>query len=271
LGYGGDMFFIAAKTFWFLLQPINLIGILLFIAVCAQLLRWRRLALASSIFAFLVVALSVWSSLGPVMLRPLEDRFARPDPAPQQVTGVIVLGGGLEGAINLVRGGYELNSGGDRFVEAAVLARRYPEARIVISGGNGSLVLEGEGDADTAPRLLEALGVDRGRLVLENQSRDTFENAVFTRRMVEPAEGETWLLVTSAFHMPRSMALFRKAGFDVVPWPVDYRTRGDEQPGLATDNALDSLSATTMALREWIGLTAYRLSGRIDQWFPGPN
>ncbi|HEV7415734.1 YdcF family protein [Tianweitania sediminis] len=265
------MFFVAAKLFWFLVQPINLIGIMLLIAVVAQVLRWRRLALTASIAGFLLVALSVWTSLGPVLLRPLEDRFTRPDPAPTEVAGVIVLGGGLEGAINLVRGGYELNSGGDRLVEAAVLARRYPDARIVVSGGNGSLVLEGEGDADTAPRLLQALGVDRQRLVLENRSRDTYENAVFSRQLVKPGNGEVWLLVTSAFHMPRSMALFRRAGFDVVPWPVDYRTRGDEQPGAATDNPLDSLSATTVALREWIGLLAYWLTGRIDTPLPSPT
>lgn len=265
------MFFLAAKIFWFLLQPINLIGILLLLTLVALIMRWRGLSLFATAVAFIVVALSVWSSLGPVMLRPLEDRFARPEPAPQTIAGIIMLGGGMEGAINLKRGGYELNAGGDRLVETAVLARRYPDARIVLSGGNGSLVLEGEGDADSAPRLLEGLGVARERLAIENKSRDTFENAVFSRELVQPHAGETWLLVTSAFHMPRSMALFRKAGFDVVPWPVDYRTRGDEVPGLATDNPLDSLSATTISLREWIGLFAYWLSGRIDSPLPSPD
>ncbi|MBS9720480.1 YdcF family protein [Tianweitania sp. BSSL-BM11] len=265
------MFFIAAKIFWFLLQPINLIGILLLTTLCALILRWQRFGLATASLAFVILALAVWSSIGPFALRFLEDRFSRPDPAPQTVAGIIMLGGGMEGAINLKRGGYELNSGGDRLVETAVLARRYPQARIVLSGGNGSLVTEGEGDADSAPRLLEGLGLPRDRLMLENKSRDTFENAIFSRDLVQPKKGETWLLVTSAFHMPRSMALFRKAGFDVVPWPVDYRTRGDEMPGLATDNPLDSLSATTVALREWIGLTAYWLTGRIDTPFPGPS
>ncbi len=263
------MFFIAAKIFWFLLQPINLVGILLLATVIALALHWLRTGLFTAGAGFLIVAISVWSSLGPVMLRPLEDRYERPDPAPETVAGIIMLGGGMEGSINLIRGGYELNAAADRMVETAVLARRYPDARVVLSGGNGSLVLEGEGDADSGPRLLEALGVSRDRLVLENRSRDTYENAVFSRDMVEPKDGETWLLVTSAFHMPRSMALFQKAGFTVVPWPVDYRTRGDERPGLATDNPIDSLTATTLSAREWIGLLAYWLTGRIDSPFPG--
>ena len=119
--------------------------------------------------------LSAWTSLGALMLNPLEERFQRP-PAPDNVAGIIVLGGGLEGAINLARGGYDINSGGDRFLEAAVLARRYPEAKIVVSGGIGTLVLEGEGDADTAPKLFAALGIPASRLILETESRNTHEN-----------------------------------------------------------------------------------------------
>ncbi|RUX98833.1 YdcF family protein, partial [Mesorhizobium sp. M7A.F.Ca.US.005.03.2.1] len=127
----------------------------------------------------------------------------------------------------------------------------------------------GEGDAATAPRLLTALGVAADRMILENKSRNTYENAVFTKELVTPKPGETWLLVTSAFHMPRAKALFDKAGFATVPWPVDYRTSGREGVGLFRDNPADSLQATTMAIREWIGLFAYWLSGRIDQPFPG--
>ena len=146
------------------------------------------------------------------MLNPLEERFQRP-PLPDKVAGIIVLGGGFEGAINLARGGYDMNSGGDRFLEAAVLARRYPQAKIVVSGGTGTLVLDGEGDADTAPKLFEALGIPASRLILEKESRNTYENVENIRKLVTPGEDETWLLVTSAFHMPRSMGLFRKAAF----------------------------------------------------------
>lgn len=258
------MFFALSKLFWIVVNPINLIGILIFLGIVAALAGWRRLGVIFSSCGFLLLALGAWTSTGALMLHPLEDRFSRPDPAPQTVAGVIVLGGGFEGSVNLARGGYELNASGDRFVEAAILARRYPEARIVITGGSGALLLEGEGDADAAPRLLTALGVEPERLVLENRSRNTHENALFTREMVEPRAGETWLLVTSAFHMPRSVGLFRKAGFDVTPWPADYRTAGNETPGLAQDNVFDSLQNLTVGIREWIGLLAYYLTGRID-------
>lgn len=265
------MFFYLSKAFWFFIQPLNLTIILLLAGAALGAMRLKRTGRAVSGAAVLLLVLCAWTSVGALMLNPLEERFARPAEMPARVDGVVVLGGGFEGAINLVRGGYDLNSGGDRFVEAAILARRFPDARVLVSGGTGTLVLEGEGDADTAPRLLTALGVDRTRLILENRSRNTYENAQFSREMADPKPGETWLLVTSAFHMPRSVGLFRKAGFDVVPWPVDYRTSGEEGIGLFRDNPADSLQTATMAIREWIGLAAYRASGRIDQILPAPG
>lgn len=265
------MFFYLSKAFWFVIQPLNLSILLLLAGAVLGAARRKGLGRAASAAAVLLLAACAWTSLGALMLNPLEERFARPREIPAHVDGIVVLGGGFEGAINLVRGGYELNSGGDRFVETAILARRYPEAKVLISGGSGALVLEGEADADTAPRLLAALGVDGSRLILENRSRNTYENAVFSRELAMPKEGETWLLVTSAFHMPRSVGLFRKAGFAVVPWPADYRTSGEEGVGLFRDNPTDSLQNATLAVREWIGLVAYRAAGRIDQILPAPD
>lgn len=264
------MFFYVSKIVWFFIEPLNLAIFLLMAGLIAGWFGGRRLLRMSAALAFLVLVLCAWTSLGALLLNPLEERFQRPASAPQDVAGIVVLGGGLEGAVNLARGGYELNRGGDRFVEAAVLARRYPQAKVVVSGGVGTLVLDGEGDAATAPRLLTALGVAPGRLILEGKSRNTYENAVFTKALVTPKPGETWLLVTSAYHMPRAKALFDKAGFATVPWPTDYRTSGREGVSLFADNAADALSNTRTALREWIGLAAYWLTGRIDSPFPSP-
>lgn len=262
------MFFTFAKIFWFVVQPLGALLVLLVLAVIALVIGWRRIGTGFAVLALLVTFVSGWTSVGAMALHPLENRFERPSPPQDDVAGIIVLGGFFEGAINLARGGYELNSSADRIVEAAVLARRYPQARVVVTGGSGSLLLDGEADDATAPRLLEALGIERGRMVLEDQSRDTYENALFTRELVEPQEGETWLLVTSAFHMPRSVMLFRRAGFDVVPWPVDYRTTGEDSLGLSRNNVVHTLQTTGVALREWIGLVAYRVTGRTDAILP---
>lgn len=265
------MFFIASKIFWMVANPLSLATILVLASFLLILAGRRRLAATAGGFGFLVLAVSGWTTAGALMLHPLEDRFRRPVEMPARVDGIVVLGGGFEGGVNRVRGGYELNSSGDRFVEAAALALRHPEARVLVSGGTGALILKGEGDGETAPRLLEALGVERGRLLLDNEARNTQENALFSKRLADPKPGETWVLVTSAFHMPRSVGLFRKAGFAVVPWPTDYRTSGIEGPGFAQDNAFDSMQNTAIAIREWVGLAAYRLTGRIDTLVPAPE
>ncbi|MEW9808435.1 YdcF family protein [Mesorhizobium sp. ZMM04-5] len=264
------MLFYLSKVFWFLVQPLNLSLFLLGFAILVGWFGWRKTRGVFAFTAFLVLAVSAWTSLGALMLNPLEERFQRPD-QPGKVAGIIVLGGGFEGAINLARGGYDINSGGDRYIEAAALALRYPAAKVVVSGGTGTLILDGEGDADTSAKLFAALGVPASRLILEPESRNTYENVENIRKLVTPGPDETWLLVTSAFHMPRSVGLFRKAAFPVVPWPVDYRTSGQEGIGVMRDNPTDSLATTTMAIREWIGLIAYKFVGRIDSVFPGPD
>ena len=262
--------FYVSKTFWFVAQPLNLCLILLAFSLLMGWLGRYGAGGTLALLSFLILALSAWSSIGSLLLGPLEERFQRPA-QPDDVAGIIVLGGGLEGAINLARGGYDLNSSGDRFLEAAVLARRYPAAKIVVSGGTGTVLIDGEGDADTARRLFAALGIPASRLILDPDSRNTYENVENIRKQVTPGRDETWLLVTSAFHMPRSVGLFRKAGFPVVPWPVDYRTSGREGIGIMRDNPTDSLAKTTMAVREWCGLIAYKFFGRIDSVFPGPK
>lgn len=262
------MFFTLAKVFWFLVQPLGLTLVLLAIAVLALVIGWRRLGLSSAILALLVLFVSGWTSIGAMAIAKLEDRFERPNPAPTEVAGIIVLGGFFEGGVNLARGGHELNTSGDRIVEAAILARRYPDARVVVTGGGGTLVTDGEADGVTAPRLLEALGIERSRIVLEDQSRDTYENAVLTRDLVKPQPNETWLLVTSAFHMPRSVLLFRKAGFNVVAWPSDYRSSGQDTLGFTRHNVIHTVQTSGVAMREWIGLVAYWLTGRTDKILP---
>jgi uncharacterized SAM-binding protein YcdF (DUF218 family) len=128
---------------------------------------------------------------------------------------------------------------------------------------------DGEGDAETAPRLFAALGVTADRLILEKKSRNTYENAVFTRELVTPKPGETWLLVTSASHMPRSMGVFRKAGWRVIAWPVNYRTGHSAAVWLETSFPV-RLQEFEWGYREWAGLLAYWLMGRTDALFPAP-
>ncbi len=263
------MFFIASKTLWFLVQPVTLIFLLLVLVALQNFGRLRVLGRLAISAAILCLGLGAFSTLGFVALQPLESAFERPAP-PAWITGIIVLGGGLETDINSVRQGYEFNRSGDRYVEALRLAQLYPDARLLISGGSGALFPGEETEAASGLRFFTAFGIDPARIITEDQSRNTEENAQLTREKLAPAPGDAWLLVTSAFHMPRSVGLFRKAGFDVVPWPADYLTKGNEGFGLRLNQPAENLSITSIALREWIGLLAYWLTGKIDSPLPRP-
>ncbi len=265
------MFFFLSKALWLFVHPLNLAIFALFGALGLASFGRRKAAFLLTLGAALLLGSAAWTTLGDLLLEPLESRFARPDPPPAHVDGIILLGGALEGNVNHVRGGYEMNGGGDRFVEVTALARRYPDAPIVVSGGLDTVLRDTEGDADTAPRLFAALGIPRERLRLENRSRNTAENALFAKELIKPTPDQTWILVTSAYHMPRAVGLFRKAGFPVVPWPADYRTAGNEGFDILRDNETDALGKTVGALHEWIGLIAYWLTGKIDEPLPGPG
>jgi uncharacterized SAM-binding protein YcdF (DUF218 family) len=140
----------------------------------------------------------------------------------------------------------------------------------VFSGGSANLLANDAREADYAGAIFESLGIAKSRLIMERRSRNTQENAEFSKALVAPKDGERWLLVTSAFHMPRSIGLFRKAGFAVEPYPVDWRVGGREDFFSFADIGVDGLSRMDVAVREWIGLVAYRLSGKIDELLPGP-
>ena len=265
------MFFVLSKVVWLLVQPVSLAIAFGVLGLLLMFTRWKWASRLAVLLSVGVLVLSALTSLGYVLLRPLEGAFGRPAVAPQTVTGIIVLGGGMDSEINEVRGGFELNRSGDRYVEALRLAQLYPTAKLVFTGGLGDIEQSGEPEAVAGERFFLRLGVARDRLLLEAKSRNTEENAIFTKALVEPKPGDTWLLVTSAFHMPRSVGLFRKAGFEVVPWPADYLGTGTETFGIVLHQPAENVTVTTMAVREWIGLIAYYLTGKIDELVPRPK
>jgi uncharacterized SAM-binding protein YcdF (DUF218 family) len=261
------MFFYAAKVAWFLAQPSSLIAIALGAGAILVRRKAGRRLLIGGLVALLVCGLS---PLSDALIVPLENRFARPDLASgNPIAGIVVLGGAEDSRANPPRELAGLNEAAERMTEAVALARRFPEARLVLTGGSAALLAAQAPEAIAMGRLLEALGVARERITLESRSRDTYENAVFTRRMVNPAAGERWLLVTTAWHMPRAMGCFRRAGFAVEPWPVDYRTSGRIELWLNT-GIPEGLRQMDFIMREYAGLVMYYLTGRTGTLLPGP-
>lgn len=257
--------FYLARIFWLLAQPLSLAFFAVALGLVALVVGWRRSGLSLTALAALILFVTLFTSAGTVALQALEARFPKPGRDPETVSCLIVLGGAFSSDINTVRGGLEMNQAADRFIEALRLARTFPESKILVSGGDGSFSGAYEGDAVAAERFFPVFGIGTDRLIRDTTSRNTAENVENTSALLSGAGLENCLLLTSAFHMPRSIGLMRKAGLAVTPWPTDYRTDGRTRLGLDFTQPTLNAQQTATALREWIGLAAYRLMGRIDR------
>jgi uncharacterized SAM-binding protein YcdF (DUF218 family) len=265
------VFFVLSKTFGFFTVPSNVlmtIGLVGLVLLCTQ--RFRQLASWLVVTSLVLIAFAGYSPLGNMLMLPLEQRFPPWDPAHGPPAGIVVLGGAIEPDISMARGVVALDDAAERITATVELARRYPDARIIFSGGSASLVPGAPLEAPYAVKEFEALGIGHDRITAEEQSRNTIENAVFSRLLADPKPGERWLLVTSAFHMPRAIAVFRAAGFPVEAYPVDWRTRGPAAELQPFASFTAGLTMTDTAVHEWVGLLVYRLTGRTTELFPAP-
>jgi uncharacterized SAM-binding protein YcdF (DUF218 family) len=265
------VFFVLSKTLGTMLLPANfLIGIGVLGAILV-LTRCARLGLGLLVASVVLLALCGFSPIGQLLILPLEQQFPPWDASRGAPDGIVVLGGSIDPDLSAARGRTVMPRAADRILAAAELARQYPNARIVFSGGNANLLMDDSAkEADFALAALEELGVAEERLSAERLSRNTVENAEFVKKVANPKPGERWLLITSAFHMPRSIGLFRKAGFAVEAYPVDWRA-AKSTALMFSSVSIQGLERTDVAVREWMGLAAYRLTGKIDTFLPGPE
>ncbi len=264
------MFYLAAKLFWLVFQPSSMM--VLIVALSLVLMKMRRSrAATASLAAALALGVTAWSPLPRVFALPLENRFPRADLDGRPVTGILVLGGSELADIYAYRNNaHGLSDAGERITETVALALKLPRARIAVVGGS-EFASRGGFENNVMAQMLISMGVPKDRLELEFNSRDTWENALYARAVLKPKPDERWLLVTSAWHMPRAMGVFRKNGFPVEAWPVDYRTAGRNDFMEPFYSPSEGFTLLDLILKEYIGLVSYRFAGRTDDLFPGPE
>jgi uncharacterized SAM-binding protein YcdF (DUF218 family) len=269
----GSRFFYATGTGHALSNIFTSPTTILLLAACVgTILLWGRYRHIGRLIVSLVVLCGGLFAEFPVdqwVLKPLEERF--PSPAlPPHIDGIVVLGGAVESALWQDRGQPALNAGADRMTEFVILARRFPQAKLLFTGGPGHSRPNGAREADVARVLFEGLGIDGHRLTMEDRATTTWDNAVFSRELVQPKPGETWLLVTSANHIPRAMGSFRAVGWQMIAYPVGYKTYHNLD--LRHSSGLGArLELLDIAAHEWIGLVVYWMQGRSSALFPGPE
>ena len=218
------MFFALSKTLGIMLLPSNFLIGLGVVGLILLRTRFASVGRKLVIASVAVLAICGFSPLGNWLLYPLESRFPAWDDTRGAPDGIVVLGGSIEPDLSAAHDTPVFSGSVARIIAAVDLARRFPHARIVFSGGNANLVADDSAkEADYARRVFESFGISSEHLTMESRSRNTQENAEFSKALIMPKQHERWLLVTSAFHMPRSVGIFRKIGFVVEPYPVDWR------------------------------------------------
>ncbi len=265
------MFFVVSKVFGFVAQPSNAIALLCLVGAALWLLQRRRAGIRVLLVGVALLVVFGFSPLSNILLLSLSERFPAWQSDGREPDGIIVLGGAIDSQVSAARGAIELDSSAERILAMLQLARQFPHARIVFSGGSGRLIETPVAEAPFAARLLQQFDLDGGRVVLDSASRTTSENAEFVRHLVGANSAGRWLLVTSAFHMPRSVGVFRAAGFDVEAYPVDWRTRGWTDVTKPFSKLSAGLARSDVAVHEWVGLLIYWLAGHSKVLLPAPR
>ena len=262
------MFFVLSKTLGLLLEPLIIPYLCL---ICAVLAFWRRRRLLGRFFVLTAILLPLLYGVIPLSSQPLqfiENHIKPAYLAERQIDGIIVLGGFTgDGVVAKSRGQANLGAAAERFTAALQWHQKFPNKPLVFSGFSGRLVPKGASEADIIRQLLDDLAIDRTHIILENKSRNTYENAVYSYDLMAPTPGSHWILITSASHMPRAIGSFRAAGWSgILAYPVDYQT-----PKTGYSRYWDigyGAGLIGRALHEYAGLLVYWLTGRSTDFLP---
>lgn len=257
------MFFVISKIVWALISPLNLILLLLLAGAGLSFFCRRAGITLAGLSIFLLFFIGI-APMGSNLLASLENSYASPSGLPKEISGIIILGGTFDAELTAARNSLAVNDSMERVMEGLRLARRYPLAITVFSGGEGRMFLQGRPETREIMRWLGRAGYNPDDFLFEDKSRNTWENVAFTRDMLNPGAQEVWIVVTSAYHMPRAMKVFRLLDWPgtIIPWPVDYRTDGKMRWFPDRFDVAGNFYKTDLAIHEFAGIFAYELRGK---------
>lgn len=269
-----SFFFLVSKWAWLVISPDSFIVFLLVMAFVLMLFQASsRLFKLGRLFftvAMLLVLFITFVPSGEWLLYPLEARFKNNPELPEKVDGIVVLSGAESGYHSHIWQQIQVNGAAERLLKFMELTRKYPDAKHLFTGGSGNIGLEKDSSAEVARELFTTQGLDTSEILFEGAARNTYENAKLSKVMVQPQPGEVWVLITTSWHMPRSVGIFRQLDWKVIPYPVDYYSRKGDlfrfQYGFGKN-----LSLLAIGMKEWVGLIAYRLTGKTNELFPAAS
>ncbi len=255
-----SIFFWISKLAWLLIAPDSFLILLVLFGtwlLWKQKLKWAKRIFTVLSLAVLIIGLF---PVGEWLLYPLESKY-RENPDLGDVDGIVVLSGAISPSRSFIWKQTILNNAAERIITSVVLSKKYPDAKLVFTGGSGSMIDKQHKHADAAKVFYQQQGLDTSKIIFESESRNTYENIILTKKLVKPKENEHWVVITTGWHMPRSMGIFCKAEWKVTPYPVDFRSKPESLFRIDWGFA-GHLSNLTTGVKEWIGYISYSFTGK---------
>ncbi|MBT6338320.1 MAG: YdcF family protein [Desulfobacula sp.] len=264
------LFFWISKLMWIVISPDSLLVILAIVGLALLYIgSYKKAKAFLGIMVFIMVMIAIFPA-GEWLLSPLEMRFATNPELPDKIDGIIVLAGGEDPYLSAQWDQVELGGASERNFAFMRFIRQYPDARHVFTGGSGSLKHPQYKSTHVAKKLYSELGIDTSKIVFEELSKNTYESVKLSKTLIKPKGNEKWVLITTSWHMPRSVGIFEKFDWPVIAYPVDHYT--DPQDLLRVSLSFSkNLNILKMAVKEWVGLVAYYLTGKTSALLPRPQ
>ena len=264
------MFFILSKYLWAIFQPANLLFILIIVGLTFYFFNKQKTATKIFIFSSIIITFISLFPISNWLISPLENRFYEVN-LNTEIHGIIVLGGAEQVSLSDNELKMSFNGRIDRLFHFVDLGRKYPNAIMLFAGGNGGINKSKNTESDIAKRFFDFLNFESNRIIFEKKSRNTYENALFSMKLIKPKPSENWILITSAVSMPRAVGCFNNLQWNVIPYPVDFLLNKTAKNSYFNFNFANGLKNINKASFEWLGLLVYYLLDRTDTLFPGPK
>lgn len=262
-----NLFFLSSKILWSILNPESLLLISLSIIIFLFVRRKDNIAKKLLYFTVSIFMVIGFLPIGSWLIYPLETHFPSHPKLPERVDGIILLGGSFITSTSQSWNKVQTNQYADRIHDFLALIHQYPTAKAIFTGGSANVTNQRHTEAYFAEQLFNRIGIKKNRIIYENKARNTFENVIYTKQIAQPQPEETWIVVSTAYHLPRAVGIFCKQNWNIIPYPADFHTNPEEllAPSLNLSGNLQQLNE---GIHEWLGLTAYYLTGKTNQWLP---
>ena len=260
------MSFYLSKILWLILNPFNIFIFITLLSILLYFIKLSRFSLIIFLINFVFITFISFLPIGSYLIYTIEKEYHSNINPPEKVDGILILGGATNPLLYNEYDQISLNDSSERLVESVFIIKKFDKAKVIFSGGSGFLNRPGFDNAQVAKSFYKKIGIEIDKIIFEDNSRNTYENIIYSKKIANPKINENWLLITSASHMKRALLIADKNNWDLIPYAVDFKNIKEFKliPNL---NLLSNLNSFQQGSHEWLGLVSYYLMGRTDKVF----